>query len=158
MHFKPEGYNAVSPYLTVNGAQSTIDFLVRVFGATRLRTIHADDGKIAHGEVRIDDSVLMFTDATEGWPAVPAHVHVYVAGVDATYARALETGAIGVQEPVQKDDADKRGGFQDAGGTTWWWDNRSGRSRQTYLPALAVPFALPFAPWLRSQEHAAPKA
>jgi len=59
----------------------------------------------------------MVTDATEGWPEMPAHVHVYVADVDATSARALEAGAIGMQEPVQKDDADKRGGFQDDGGT-----------------------------------------
>jgi hypothetical protein len=25
-----------------------------------------------------------------------------------------------VQAPVQKDDADKRGGVKDASGTTWW--------------------------------------
>jgi hypothetical protein len=25
-----------------------------------------------------------------------------------------------VQEPVKKDDADKRGGVKDSGGTTWW--------------------------------------
>jgi hypothetical protein len=25
-----------------------------------------------------------------------------------------------VQEPVKKEDADKRGGVKDPGGTTWW--------------------------------------
>ena len=29
-------------------------------------------------------------------------------------------GATEIQAPVQKDDPDKRGGFRDAGGTTWW--------------------------------------
>ncbi|HST45626.1 MAG TPA: hypothetical protein VLK29_10440, partial [Luteimonas sp.] len=48
------------------------------------------------------------------------HVHVYVADVDAVYARALAAGATAVQAPVQKGDADRRGGFRDAGGTTWW--------------------------------------
>lgn len=120
MEFKPEGYNSVSPYLTVNGAQATIEFLVSVFGAKQLRVISGDDGILRHGEVRIDDTVVMLADAIEGWPAVPAHVHVYVADVDATYARALKAGAVSVQEPVQKDDPDKRGGFRDAGGTTWW--------------------------------------
>lgn len=120
MHFKPDGYNAVSPYLIVDGAQRTIAFLVAVFDAEPLRRIPGEGDTLAHGEVRIDDTVLMFCDAVEGWPAQPAHVHVYVRDVDATYRRALAAGAVAVQEPVQKDDADRRGGFRDPGGTTWW--------------------------------------
>jgi PhnB protein len=51
---------------------------------------------------------------------VPAHVHIYVADVDAIYRRALAAGAKSIAEPAKKDDADKRGGVQDPGGTTWW--------------------------------------
>lgn len=120
MPYKPEQYTAVAPYLVVDGAQATIDFLVAVFDAQPLRMVCADRGEIRHGEVRIDDTVLMLADAVDGWPAVAAHVHVYVADVDATYARALAAGATPIQAPVQKDDADKRGGFKDAGGTSWW--------------------------------------
>ncbi|NGY06880.1 VOC family protein [Solimonas terrae] len=120
MAFKPQGYNAVAPYLIVGDAGATIDFLVATFGATPLRMIPHEDGRLRHGEVRIDDSVVMLADAMEGWPPVPSHVHVYVADVDATYARALRAGATGVQAPVQQDDPDRRGGFRDAGGTTWW--------------------------------------
>lgn len=39
--------------------------------------------------------------------AGPSDVHVYVADVDDTRRRGLEAGAASVQEPVQKDDADK---------------------------------------------------
>lgn len=120
MAFKPDGYTSLAPYLIVNGAQATIDFLIAVFAAEPLRMHRNDDGKIAHGEVRIDDTVLMLCDAVEGWPAIPANVHVYVADVDRTFARAIAAGATSVQEPMQKGDADKRGGFRDAGGTTWW--------------------------------------
>ncbi|MEO7043055.1 MAG: VOC family protein [Gemmatimonadaceae bacterium] len=119
MTYKPAGYTSVAPYLTVNGAQATIDFLVAVFGADPLRIQRRDD-KIQHGEVRIDDTVVMLTDAVDGWPAVASNVHVYVKDVDATFTRAIAHGAISVQEPVKKDDADKRGGFRDNGGTTWW--------------------------------------
>ena len=80
----------------------------------------ADNGPSMHVEVRIDDTVLMLADGVEGWPALPAHVHIYVTDVDATYKRAIEAGATSVQAPVQKGDADKRGGVKDAGGTTWW--------------------------------------
>jgi len=120
MAYKPDGYTSVAPYLTVDGAQGTIAFLIRVFGAHSLRMIPGREGMIAHGEVRIDDTVIMLTDAVEGWPAAPSHVHIYVNDVDAIFERALAAGATIVKRPVQDGDADKRGGFTDAGGTTWW--------------------------------------
>ncbi len=117
---KPDGYTTVSPYLIVDGASRTIDFLTRTFGAVELRRFPNADGKLMHAEVRIDDTVLMLADGAEGWPPVPTHVHIYVPDVDATYKRAVEAGADSVQAPVKKEDADKRGGVKDAGGTTWW--------------------------------------
>ena len=118
--FKPADYNTVSPYLVVDGAERTIEFLVRVFGAVPLRRFPDEAGKLMHAEVRIGDTVVMLADGGEGWPPVPSYVHVYVPDVDATYRLALESGAAAVQEPIKKDDEDKRGGIQDPGGTTWW--------------------------------------
>ena len=51
---------------------------------------------------------------------------MYVPDVDAAYQRALEAGATSVQEPVQREDEDKRGGVKDAAGTTWWLATRVG--------------------------------
>lgn len=118
--YKPDGYTSVSPYLVVDGAAGTIEFLTRVFDAVELRRFPDPEGKLMHAEVRIDDTVVMLADSTADWPPVPSYVHVYVPDVDATYRRALEAGAVSVQEPVKKDDEDKRGGVKDAGGTTWW--------------------------------------
>lgn len=123
---KPQGYTTVSPYLIVDGASDTIDFLVRVFGAVELRRFPDSTGKLMHAEVRIDDTVVMLADGGEGWPPIPSYVHVYVPDVDETYRRALEAGAASVQEPVKKEDEDKRGGVKDAGGTTWWIATRVG--------------------------------
>lgn len=117
--YKPNNYSSVSPYLMVDGADASIAFLKRVFGATELRRIPGADGKVLHAEVRIDDTVVMLTDG-DGGPPIPSHVHVYVRDVDAVYRRALEAGATSVQAPVKKDDDDKRGGVKDAGATTWW--------------------------------------
>jgi uncharacterized glyoxalase superfamily protein PhnB len=117
---KPENYSTVSPYLIVDGASDTIDFLVRVFDAVELRRYPGPEGRLMHAEVRIDDTVLMLADSVEPWPSMPSHVHVYVPDVDAVYRRALAAGATSVQEPTKKEDPDKRGGVKDAGGTTWW--------------------------------------
>jgi uncharacterized glyoxalase superfamily protein PhnB len=118
--YKPAGHSTVSPYLIVEGAGGTIEFLQRVFGAEELFRVNRPDGRVMHAEVRIGDSVLMIADGVEGWSPVPAYVHVYVPDVDATYRLAIEAGAASVQEPMKKDDPDRRGGFRDAGGTTWW--------------------------------------
>jgi PhnB protein len=124
--YKPSDYTTAAPYLIVDGAGGTIDFLKEVLGATELRRFPDQAGRLRHAEVRIGDTVVMLADGVEGWPPQPAHVHVYVADVDATYSRALAAGATSVQEPVKKDDEDKRGGVKDAGGTTWWIATRVG--------------------------------
>jgi uncharacterized glyoxalase superfamily protein PhnB len=124
LSYKPEGHSTVSPYLVVNGAAGTIEFLKRTFDAVELLRVPDTHGRLMHAEVRIGDSVVMIADGGDGWPMINAHVHVYVPDVDASYARALAAGGISVQAPLKKDDADKRGGVKDAGGTTWWMGTR----------------------------------
>jgi uncharacterized glyoxalase superfamily protein PhnB len=123
---KPEGYNSVSPYLIVDGAGELISFLTSVFDAVELRRFPDDSGRLMHAEVRIDDTLVMVADSTEGWPPASAQVHVYVPDVDETYRRGVDAGADVVQEPVQKGDEDKRGGILGPGGVTWWIATRVG--------------------------------
>lgn len=118
--YKPEGYASVSAYMMADGAQRVIDFLKATFAAKEMRRFDNADGSIMHGEVQIDDTVLMIADATDNFPAFPIWLHVYVPDVDATYERALAAGGISVQEPLQKDDPDRRAGVKDPAGNTWW--------------------------------------
>ena len=118
--FKPNGYNSVSPYLVVGGAQRMIDFLKAVFGARELRRYDNADGTIMHAEVMIDDSVVMMGDASAEFPANQLLIHVYVADVDAVLGRALAAGATIDQQPQQKPgDPDRRGSFKDFAGNIW---------------------------------------
>lgn len=118
--YKPANYTSVAPYLVVTDAGTTIKFLVDIFGAKELRKFADPSGRIAHAELKLDDTVIMLAEGGGAFPAVPSHVHIYVADVDSVHARAIEYGAVSIQKPVKKDDEDKRGGIKDAGGTTWW--------------------------------------
>jgi len=120
--YKPESYTSVSPYLIVPDAEAVIGFMSEVFGAIELRRFaDPDSGRLMHAEVRLGDSVVMLGNSVDRvWPAVESHVHVYVPNVDATYQKALQFGATSLQAPIKKADADKRGGFKDAWGTSWW--------------------------------------
>jgi uncharacterized glyoxalase superfamily protein PhnB len=118
--WKPRGYSSVSPYLVVTGAQGLIDFAKAVFHAVELRRYDRPDGSIMHAEIQIDDSVIMLSDGGPKYPPFPSLVHVYLADVDATYQRALDAGATGVEAPKTQDgDPDKRGLFKDPCGNTW---------------------------------------
>jgi uncharacterized glyoxalase superfamily protein PhnB len=124
--YKPQGYPSVSAYVMADGAQRMIDFLKKTFDATELRRYDSPDGTIMHAEVKIDDTVVMISDGGSQFPAFPIWLHVYVPDVDATYRRALEAGGVSVQEPVQKDDPDRRGGVKDPSGNTWWISTQMG--------------------------------
>lgn len=120
-NYKPATYTSLSPYLIVSDAAALIHLLETVFGAKEIRRFSAPDSTlIMHAGVRLDDSIMMLADSTGEWPPAPANMHVYVPDVDATFAAALQVGAAAIQEPVKKDDDDKRGGFQDAFGNSWW--------------------------------------
>jgi uncharacterized glyoxalase superfamily protein PhnB len=118
--FKPSGYNSVSPYLVVNGAEKMLNLLERIFAVKRLRRYDGPDGLIVHAEIKVDDSVVMVADATSAWPQNQSLIHVYVSDVDAVIRKAVEAGCNGVDEPKEREgDPDRRGGFRDFAGNYW---------------------------------------
>ncbi len=117
---QPDRYPTVSVYMMADGAQHVIDFAINVLNAEVILRMDRDDGSLLHGSLRIGDSVIMLADATKDAPAFPVWLHVYVPDVDATYRRALEEGAMPVQEPSEQGDGDRRGGVKDRTGNTWW--------------------------------------
>ena len=62
----PDGYHTLTAYLTVRGASDAIEFYKRAFGATELFRLNTPDGKIAHGEFKIGDSIFMISDENPG--------------------------------------------------------------------------------------------
>lgn len=118
--YKPDGHPDVSIYIMASDAEAVITFAKDVFGAEELFRLARGDSSIMHSEIKIGDSLIMLSQATEDYPAFPIWLHVYVPDVDDTYANALRRGATPVQEPLKKEDCDKRGGVMDPAGNTWW--------------------------------------
>ncbi len=117
---KPTGYNSVSPYLVVKGAQKMIDLLKQLFNAKELRKYDGPDGTIMHAEVQIDDSVTMIADSTDKYPPNQHLLHIYVPNVDETFNRAISLGCTIEEAPKQQEgDPDRRGSFKDFAGNTW---------------------------------------
>ncbi|WP_246247119.1 VOC family protein [Candidatus Methylobacter favarea] len=58
----PEGFHTFTACLTVRGAADALEFYKKAFGATELMRFNMPDGKIAHGEFKIGDSIFMIAD------------------------------------------------------------------------------------------------
>ena len=117
--FKPEGYNALSPYMIVNDVKKMTEFISSVFNASELKKYETPQGIITHVEYKIDDSVLMMSQANPQFPANRFLLHVYVPSVNETIKKAREAGCRVIQEPVSKEDGDTRAMFMDMQGNTW---------------------------------------
>lgn len=118
----PEGYHTVTPYLVVDDPETLLDFVKQAFGAEDVVRMDGPDGTIAHAEVRIGDSMVMFGNASgsAGGQATPATIHLYVDDADATYRRAIEAGGASLEEPADQFYGDVRAAVRDAGGTHWF--------------------------------------
>jgi PhnB protein len=118
--FKPDGYNSVSPYFVINGAQKLVDLLKELFNASEKRRYELPDGKIMHLELQIDDSIIMIGDASEKFPVYTHLMHVYVKNVDETFNKAIRLGCESINIPTEREgDPNKRGAFKDFAGNTW---------------------------------------
>lgn len=123
----PDGYHAVTPYLVCADAERAIDFYKKVFGAEERMRIAAPGDKIGHAELVVGGSTIMLADehpemgarAPAAFGGSPVTLVLYVADVDATVARAVESGAK-VQRPVEnKFYGDRMGTIVDPDGHVW---------------------------------------
>lgn len=118
--YKPDNYNSLSPYLIIDNAQKLVDLLTVVFDAKTLRRFDQENGKIAHIELQLDDTVIMISDSTESYSANKTMLHIYVPDVFKTFDKAIENGCEIIERPINKQsDADTRGSFYDFAGNYW---------------------------------------
>jgi uncharacterized glyoxalase superfamily protein PhnB len=116
----PEGYHAITPYLTVEGASRLIEFLEQAFQAETRFQMPDADGRIRHAELRIGDSMVMIAEAHGPWKAMPASLYLYVPDTDAFYRRAIEAGGTSILEPADQFYGDRNAGVKDPSGNIWY--------------------------------------
>ena len=123
----PEGYSSITPYLTVDDGKGAIEFYKRAFGATERGAMTAPDGRIAHAELQVGDSVVMLSDsfpefdaqspATVGGTTVA--IHLFVEDVDEVVRSAADAGATTTMEPEDQFWGDRMGRLTDPFGHVW---------------------------------------
>lgn len=123
----PKGYHSVTPYLVVKDAARAIDFYQRAFGAKETVRMGGPDGKIAHAELKIGDSMIMISDEMPGagcrspqsLGGTSVGIFVYVENVDNVFKQAVSSGAKVDQSLENMFWGDRYGRLSDPFGHSW---------------------------------------
>jgi PhnB protein len=81
-------------------------------------------------EIRIGDSLVMVSSAGIRQP-FPAFLYVYVDDADRAYRRALEAGAVSLEEPLDTPYGDRRAMVRDPFGNVFQFAHRNRSAGQT---------------------------
>ena len=123
----PEGYHTATPYLVVHDAARAIEFYKRAFDATELYRMQGPQGKIAHAEIKVGDSVIMLADEMQGTTnrspqsigGTTGGIMLYVNDVDSAFQKAVNAGGK-VEAPLENMFwGDRYGKLTDPFGHSW---------------------------------------
>jgi PhnB protein len=131
----PDGYQTMTPQLTLDRAAETMEWYKKAFGAIELARNLGPDGKVMHGELQIGNSRFMVNDVMQGkgpkaLGGSPASFWLYSDDSDAAFKRAVGAGAK-VAMPIEDQFwGDRAGSVVDPEGYSWWLATR----KQDYSP------------------------
>lgn len=123
----PDGYHAVTPYLSLKGAAGAIEFYKSAFGAKEVMRMPGPDGTIGHGEIQIGDSRIMLADeypqmnfrSPKSFGGSSVHIHLYVEDVDSVIKQAMAAGAKLLRPAADQFYGDRTGTLEDPFGHVW---------------------------------------
>ena len=124
----PEGYHTATPQLVVRNAAQAIEYYKKALGAKELMRMPTPDGKIAHAELKIGDSVIFVSDeipnvgmskSPQTLGGTSSGVMLYVEDADATFQKALEAGGKSFMPLTNMFWGDRFGSFIDPFGQAW---------------------------------------
>jgi len=116
----PPGFNAVTPYLLTNDPTRLSAFVKAAFGAEDADEPYSDKDGLVHAVLRVEGCTVEIGRASGAWKPLVAGIHLYVADVDATYARALAAGGKSLHEVRAMDYGERAAALEDPSGNHWY--------------------------------------
>jgi PhnB protein len=126
--YAPEGYRTIQPYLMFAKAVEAMAYYKELFNATEKLCMKAENGRVVHAELQFGDSLIMMADenremeafAAAHYGGSPVSMMIYVEDCDATYTKAIASGATSLREPADQPHGDRMAGVLDPFGYKWW--------------------------------------
>jgi len=115
----PKGFHTITPNIIVDDAEHAVAFLKNAFGASETYRLTLSNGKIAHCELKLGDSIFNLGTSMEGWPAHGLVAQIYVEDSDALFKRAVQAGATVVMPMTDMFFGSREGRVADPFGNVW---------------------------------------
>ena len=123
----PKDYHSITPVLIVKNGDEAIEFYKKGFGVEERCHMIGPDGRIAHAELKLGDSLFMLSDE---YPEMECHspktiggspvsMYVYVDDVDSVFNRAISAGAKALNPVKDQFWGDRHGRLEDPFGHLW---------------------------------------
>jgi PhnB protein len=115
----PRGFHTVAPNIVADDAEQAVAFFKKAFGATETYRLTMSNGKIAHCELKLGDSVLNIGESMEGWPAHGLVAQIYVEDSDGLFKCAIDAGAKEIMPMTDMFFGSREGRVADPFGNAW---------------------------------------
>ena len=123
----PEGFTAITPVLVVSDVDKALAFYAEALGASTKLTLPGPEGKTAHAEMQIGDSIIMLSaeDPITGAKSpttlggTNGSLLVYVEDTDSATKTAVDAGATLVMPAADMFWGDRYAGLVDPFGHMW---------------------------------------
>ena len=127
----PDGrqHQSLTMALAVRGAAKALDFYAQAFGAQEIFRAPGSDGKIAHAQLRIGDSLFFLADEDPNIPhscrspqtlnGTSFAIYMYVSDADAVFDQAVRAGAEALFPVADQHWGDREGLLRDPFGHLW---------------------------------------
>lgn len=123
----PSSTLQVTPYLVVKGGRQALDFYKKAFDAKEKYSLPGPNGRVAHAEMQIGDSVIMLTDECPEWGnkgplalgGTSVSLMIYVKNADEVFDQAVKAGATAERPVKLQFYGDRSGTLSDPFGHKW---------------------------------------
>jgi uncharacterized glyoxalase superfamily protein PhnB len=118
----------VTPYLYYCDVAAALNWLAKAFGWREKTRVAGPDGRPFHAEMAVGSEGMILMGCPGALyrnPKQLGHVtqslYVRVDNVDALFARAIEEGAVAIEQPADQEYGDRRCALEDCEGHHWYF-------------------------------------
>ena len=115
----PRDFRTVTPNIIVDDAENAIAFLKGALGAIEQFRLTTSNGKVAHCELKLGDSIVNLGESMDGWPARGLVAQIYVENSDVLFERAVAAGATVIMPMTDMFFGSREGRVADPFGSVW---------------------------------------
>src|ERR1700712_2779031 len=122
----PKGYAAVIAAINMPNATAAMEWYKNVFDAKEKMRLMEPGGKLAHGEIDIDGTVIMIAEENPDYNRSPKTLNgtsvifsIYVPDADATIQKAVDAGATLIAAAADQFYGARVGRIEDPFGYKW---------------------------------------